>query len=286
MNNKTVIGPNIVELDDLLLLGKEQCPVCESKYILPVRYVYHLSKNEKFLLRYCMQCGSFWNSPAFLRQKEESIAGSSTNDVSHHLNVKDRNMKWAANLFSFLSKETEYSSVLEVGCGIGTALKVASDLGKKALGYDIRSDGIIAGRELYNIPLRDSVWKADTLEEKYDLVLCIHVLEHFMRPLPMIAELATYCSKHESLLFVSLPFISSSAWPQLLMADNTVENNIFRYCGGHYTYFSHEGLRKAFSLHGCQSRFVSIPDTGWSGFLFDFRKKSQSIFCDFTGTFS
>ncbi len=159
--------------------------------------------------------------------------------------------------------------MLEIGCGIGTALHVAAKDGKRVAGYDIDSAAIEKGWELFNIPLFDEIWTSTTSQEAFDLVLSIHVLEHFMKPLPMIHELATYCQRHKSLLFASVPFFTPSQLFSLHTADPRDEKSILRVPVGHYTLFSPQGLQKAFDKYGCKSFFMFTAGT-WGGFLCDF----------------
>ncbi|MCO5287711.1 MAG: class I SAM-dependent methyltransferase [Chitinophagaceae bacterium] len=70
-------------------------------------------------------------------------------------------------------------SVLDVGCGIGTWLKIARDLGvKEVLGID----GSYVDKSLLKIPLENFIEKdlrnPFDLNKKFDLVICLEVAEH------------------------------------------------------------------------------------------------------------
>ena len=270
-----VRGPSLADFDDMFLLGREQCPACGSKYVLPARYVPNSSGKVKFMARCCLSCRSCWNPPGLIGAS--GGGDSSTNSLEHHLAVQERNMGLARNFFGQLSDTINFSSVLEIGCGIGTALRVAASMGKKVRGYDIDRQAIEKGRALFDIDLKDEEWKSDTLTEKYDLILCIQTLEHFIQPLPMVHELATYARAMRSIIFVSVPFFEKNVWEDLLCPHpHKSETNILRYAPEHATLFSRDALKNAFVKYGCKCYWFLRENT-WKGLLCDFRESASGL---------
>ena len=273
------VGVTPEQFDNAFLLGKERCPACDGPYVVPVRYVFPLELNRRVLLRHCLDCRSFWNPPMLVGEEEPETV-SSVNALGFHLDVQERNIGMARNLFAQLKEMADFSSVLEIGCGIGTALSVAASMGMKVLGYDINNQAIDKGKELYGIDLRAEHWTSESVSERYDLVLCISTLEHFSKPLPMIRELAAYARRMRSLLFISVPCIMQKHWPLLMHADPRQKTSLFRHVSGHFTHFSPEALRNACAGHGCRTRYVPPhpdPPQSWNGTLFDFRDEAERL---------
>ena len=264
-----ICGISLEDFDDRFLLGREICPVCKSPYVTPVRYISPQGLPRRYLLRGCLECHSFWNSPS----PWNAVAPVAEQPVIYrapptwHISVAERNHLWAAQLFSVLASIKSFSSVLEIGCGIGSALHVAAQLGKSVLGYDINLDAVEYGREKFGISLQAELWDQHSISEKYDLILCISTLEHFTEPLQMLHELASYCKKNGSILFISVPFVEKK---HLLTADPQDIFNPFRLSSAHFTHFSKKGFETAISPYGCKLQWVSA---GWSGYLCDFTKE-------------
>ena len=89
------------------------------------------------------------------------------------------NFKAAEQLLPFVFDLIKPSSVLDVGCGIGTWLKVSKDLGV----YDILGlDGSYVNKDLLKIAkenfLEVDLGNGFVLKREFDLIFCLEVIEH------------------------------------------------------------------------------------------------------------
>ncbi len=116
------------------------------------------------------------------------------------------NYKAANEVLPFVVESFQPTSILDVGCGIGTWLKVAKELGVKEV---IGVDGSYTNRNLLKIDTDEFVEKdlrqSFELKRKFDLVLCLEVAEHL--PKESAENLIT------SLCFHSDTIIFSAAIP-------------------------------------------------------------------------
>jgi SAM-dependent methyltransferase len=114
-------------------------------------------------------------------------------EIVHNLNA-------ASELAPLIISMLKPASVLDIGCGTGTWLKVFSDAGIDVLGID----GDYLDRNLLKIPA-DKFIAADLkvpfdLGRKFDLGLCLEVAEHLPEKTidNLISSISTHC---DSLLF-------------------------------------------------------------------------------------
>lgn len=71
----------------------------------------------------------------------------------------------------------DFSNAIDVGCGLGYTLKVFKNVGKFAVGIDVSSTAIKVCRSQ---GLDVKLGRLENIKEKYDLVFCDGLLEHFL----------------------------------------------------------------------------------------------------------
>ncbi|HEY5326741.1 MAG TPA: class I SAM-dependent methyltransferase [Mucilaginibacter sp.] len=108
---------------------------------------------------------------------------NSVNNFSHLVNYKHdpaiHNFSAAKQVLPFLLKLKPVDSILDIGCGTGTWLAIAKELGVKET---IGVDGVDLSPEDLKIPVdnfikRDLTGSID-LNKKFDMLLCLEVAEH------------------------------------------------------------------------------------------------------------
>ncbi len=247
--------------------GDDKCPVCESPYVVPTRLLKSYDKTSFYILKYCMKCSSFSNLPpevsmTDLKEKNENIY------LDWHLEVMERNKSYSRELLKSLRAEIDFNSILEIGCGIGTFLNEAKEQGYGVLGFDLDKKSIDYGKKKYDIPIYARNFSADSVKEKYQLVVCISTLEHLRSPRSLIKGIANYCKKHGSSAFVFVPFFTDKKWTYLINPDSEEKGNPFTNNDEHIIHFSKSGFLKAFSDFGLRRYTELIPEKGWRGMLF------------------
>ena len=84
--------------------------------------------------------------------------------------------------------------VLDVGCGFGEILKELNKYKFKTLGIDINQECLNSSRKFSDVKLL-SVYDLDEITEKFDYVVCSHVLEHCDNPIHAIKNLLKVSKK-------------------------------------------------------------------------------------------
>ena len=83
------------------------------------------------------------------------------------------------NEFSFLTKEKKLK-IFEIGCGDGALMKWFKDQDHEVSGVDINQfsiNNLIS--EGFNVKKANILNNLQYMDDKYDLIICMDVLEHF-----------------------------------------------------------------------------------------------------------
>ncbi len=188
----------------------ENCLVCHSNDIELISDV-KVSNGVTYLATsLCRQCGHVfrnirpteaWFMKAFdIRHAEQQAAG--INPINPVIE-EDRFKRYHA-IGSFFTKEyPNVKRALDVGCGPGSGLKAWEEVGLTAKGIDADES-----RASYALKLGLDVfvgrWQDFHTEELFDVVTCVHSLEHFYDPEVFLKEIARL-AKPDGLLYVEVP---------------------------------------------------------------------------------
>ena len=239
----------------------QKCPVCMHHNLIPVREVPTARTARNIVLYYCTVCRSFCNPSGYVEDEAQLKA-----DLDWNIGKAERNTAWAKDLFNkILLYKPDIKTVLEVGCGIGTALKVANeDFGLNVVGYDTNKKAVNWGRDNYSLSLHSELWRSE-VSPPSDLTLCLSVLEHIEQPRPLIHELCKHTKVSRGLLFISVPFLEPYKWHFIDNPDPTRKSTPFFDNDVHITHFSWNGLFNAIKDEGLSCR--AFRAGGWNGLL-------------------
>ncbi len=253
--------------------AESNCPVCDSQFTVYLRDVRANVLNRDIPLYYCMDCGSLNNSVGYMEDDDKQ-----RRDANWHLDVRERNEGWARNFLAAVKhKFPDIKSILEIGCGTGTLLNIAQkEYGMKVLGYDTNKHAIELGKQTYpDIPMVCDMWDQDTNSKKYDLIISISTFEHLAKPRQLFGEIADYCSRHGSAVYISVPYFERESWPELLQEDTASEPGTFLYLADvHVTHFTKRGLVTMAGQFGAKS--VSFFPRGWRGHWIEFKDRDMA----------
>lgn len=172
-------------------------------------------------------------------------------DLAGHLNFT----KWYYEEkidYALAKCELSEGRVLEIGCGLGGALRLFSDKGWKAVGVEpdpiqARYASITLGLSGVRQGLLDDTF---SLDEKVDLVFSNHAFEHFA-DLAAVMRAVTRVLKPGGYIFTAVPtyYRNRSRLSKLWMNS------------GHYSLFTHRSLNQLFARYGLQE--VCHTYRGW-----------------------
>ena len=106
-------------------------------------------------------------------------------------------------IFEFLKSVANPKKVLEVGCGAGGILSRYADIGCEVLGIDFDENYLEAARK-NSIPVKCGSIEQLSYNEKYDLIILSHVLEHIKYPFDFLTKLSNHLTD-EGVLYIEVP---------------------------------------------------------------------------------
>jgi SAM-dependent methyltransferase len=184
--------------------------------------------------------------------------------LSWHKTVHDRNAHWSEELLVNLSKVGVLPPhIIEIGCGIGTFLKIAKEHGIDGTGYDSDFEAVSYGRTQFGLDLRSELWTFDKAHiVDNSLFVSISMLEHIHFPRQLIKDMVAYMKLTSGKIFISVPFANPPQWSYFLKGSipGGAPANV------HVTHFSEKGFRMVFKEFGA-TNFTKIISGGWIGYL-------------------
>jgi FkbM family methyltransferase len=239
----------------------EKCVVCNSPYVSFVKKLPN-KQNQDVDLFYCMECESFF-SPF-------SVPNKVSSQLEWHKSILDRNLRWATDLLTNIQQKTSIDGpIIDIGCGIGSLLLAAKQIGLEGIGFDIDEESCIYGSTKYNLKLIGTHWERKN-SPQCGLITCISVLEHIHYPRPLIKDLVNVAKENMCSLYISVPFLNRDWW-KFLLTDNLTQGHIFEYPHVHITHFSSKGLETVCREFGAKSfEPLKVAGGGWFGFLVSF----------------
>lgn len=100
----------------------------------------------------------------------------------------ERQRRTGSKVWDFVTQLRTPKTVLEVGCGAGGILSVFQDRGSEVLGLDY-DEIYLAEARRHEIPVVKGPIETFASENKFDLIILCHVLEHLVNPVQLLKEL-------------------------------------------------------------------------------------------------
>jgi SAM-dependent methyltransferase len=134
--------------------------------------------------------------------------------------------------------------LLDVGCGIGTELRVARDRGWQATGIELAAASLCVARDQGLDVIGEPLGQVPLPPASFDLVTVNHALEHIPRVRPVLEEVRRVL-KPGGLLFVSVPNLG--AWQHRLRLGRL---GGLAFSDDHYLFFTPASLQRLLAGDG------------------------------------
>jgi len=250
-------------------ISDNPCTICGEYQMHLVKYFKSKrTLNNLWPLFFCLNCESVITESLY-KEDEAQLK----RDLDWNISVADRNRTYLKSLVQLLrANKIKINNILEVGCGIGTALhELKNKYNCNVFGFDVNNHAIEYGTEHYKLDkLNKTLFTKDTeVNSKIDLVICISVLEHIKYPNDLFSEIAKYCKKHKCPAFISVPFLDADRWNHFYPENINKKPNFLRACDVHISYFSTKAFVNMAIENGC-TYYNRIQARAWVGYILKF----------------
>lgn len=204
--------------------------------------------NYTHIVRICEKCGFVYVSPTIAENELAdyyaymSLYDMSLYEFTEHNSLSQRINRYQ-RIFKFINgyiKKTqqELSSVLDIGCSTGYLLSLFKKNGYKVLGIDPSSKCKEIALQEYGVNIRTGTLDTIPIQnEKYDVIILSHVLEHIVDLSFFILKLKSILSP-KGIIYIEVPDVQNINLP-------------FGYFSfEHVNYFSKSSLKNLMAKNG------------------------------------
>ncbi len=231
MNNQPVCP----ESEAIQLIDMPGVPV-HCNVLWPTRAAALAAPRGDIRLTYLPACGHTYN-PAFDPSLMEY-----TQEYENSLHFSPRFQEYATALAEGLVEKYDLrdKDIVEIGAGKGDFLIMLCALsGNRGWGYDpsyVPEPGYIAP----NVTFVEDFYTEKYLDQRADLIVCRHVLEHIPDPDAFIAQVRRAVGEQQSVVFFEVP---NALWT---LQRGGIWDVIYEHC----SYYSPSSLAHLFERHG------------------------------------
>lgn len=188
--------------------------ICQANNYIISNYIL---KDKKFAVIQCKNCGLSRTWPKPIQIEESSSFYDGQDDFADRFEQLDLWKKFIARSLKNIKRIKPNGKLLEIGCNMGIFIKEAIKEGYDAYGYDISARAVNFGIEKLQLAGRLKPGILDDVirkNERYDIVVYIHVLEHID---DIVAELnnAQKVLNPQGLVAIEVPNYKSF-WPAII----------------------------------------------------------------------
>ena len=233
------------------MLERINCPICDRDDTAL------LFEKDSLPVVICKQCRLRYVNPRVDRQTLETAYTETYYPPDKVERIHTGSMEWLQMTERLTELEKHHPSkgqLLDVGCGIGTFLHLASEQGWESHGIDPSKSGITFAQEKYKLNVRCGyIFDADFPSAYFDAITLYHVLEHISELNPFLSELRRVLKPKTGTLVIEVPNGESlqsrrqrADWPYVHPHD-------------HLYYFSAYSLPRLLQKHGFRDITIGKP---------------------------
>ena len=196
-------------------LNRKLCPLCEAEANENniVDIVENIWENNKNVYE-CSNCKLYFiDEPS--QSEIEFLYNSDFYARNNNIIYKfiDAKMKYARalNRFNYIKKfikKTDNLNVLEIGASDGLLLSIFKKENFNVFGYELNENARKDALKKYDIKMKDDFLKDKNIDEnKYNIVIMSHILEHFTNPKYILNSVHNFIGGGvNDILFIEVPY--------------------------------------------------------------------------------
>ncbi|RLE38948.1 hypothetical protein DRJ17_02520 [Candidatus Woesearchaeota archaeon] len=188
-----------------------KCVLCNSEKSILLK-----TGNKKINNFICKKCGLVYVWPTVNENRIFSYYKNGHYDSSHNVKIRFSKKRLegiflGANdkynyIYKYIKKHIKNKTVLEIGCATGHILNIFKLKGFDVLGVEPSEKLAEFAKINYNVNVVNDMFENVKINKSYDLVLCLHTLEHVINPRRFLLKINKLMSNN-SILFIEVPNI-------------------------------------------------------------------------------
>ncbi len=219
-----------------------KCPICSSGdtklKIVSKDYLFLKGKSDEFSVYLCNDCHNGFSFPFLTNAELNRHYPDNYNCFSSHKGFLGRIQRIKSlNDVRVIEKflKSTGNELFEIGSGSGFFLSLIAEKGFKASGLEPSLSGVKYAKDNFGIDLNNCFFEEFASENKYDMVIAFHVLEHFTDPVSALVKMRSLL-KEDGFLYLKVPRLDS--WAAKLYGKFWHGYDLPR----HRTHFTKKGL--------------------------------------------
>ncbi len=227
-----------------------KCPICGAEnYELLIKskdYLVLKGESNDFSVYFCRDCRNGFSFPFMTNDELSKYYPEDYNCFRRHKGLAGviQRIK-SQNDVRIIKKHLKNSGkeVFEIGSGSGFFLSLLAEKGIKVTGMEPSAAGVKYAKENFGIDLENCFFEDFVSNDKYDMIIAFHVLEHFNDPVSAINKMRTHL-KDGGYLYLKIPRLDS--WASRLYGKFWHGYDLPR----HRVHFSKTGLKDLLKREG------------------------------------
>jgi SAM-dependent methyltransferase len=229
-----------------------ECPICSTPNAYQLRFIKLLgARTGKYNPMYfCKECYSFFQRPDY-HEDDKMLEG----DLQWHLARREYYRNHSERILNQVTKLSPNArTLLDIGCGIGTSILKATELGLTAQGIEPNPYAVRYAKDNLSLNLIPGYFSADLFNAKFDIIIVDNVLEHVPVPRTFIRDVFAILNRG-GILFLAVPGRSGGFLRVLysLLFPNS-KFNMFVDNDVHINHFSRKSILRIIEPYGATLR--------------------------------
>jgi SAM-dependent methyltransferase len=222
------------------------CPICTSSESRKIWALKGSRTGNYSPLYYCPKCNFYYQRPDF-HEDDKTLRSDLHWHIEQIPRIRDDSKK---SLELILKYHPSAKNLLDIGCGIGTTLCIASDLGLKVQGIEPNPHAVKYAKE--NLPFKfvEGYFGPGSVSCTFDIIILDMVLEHVPELRALIKEIFKALNPG-GILFLSVPNRKGGILRILYsMINRSGYKSLFSDNDVHINHFSRKSIDILLEQHG------------------------------------
>lgn len=234
-----------------------QCPICDASRSYKICNLRGSRTGLMNPLYFCLRCNYYYQRPNY-QENNDTLRG----DLRWHIEQIDEGTRRTRNYLNRISKyHPNAETFLDIGCGIGTTLRVGSEFGLEVQGVEPNHYAVEYAKNKMSLDLTEGFFNANMFSMKFDIVFLYMVLEHVSDPKSLIHECLKVLNR-DGILLLAVPKRTGGTLRILYsLLNQRGSKSLFSDNDAHINHFSRKSIERLLMPYHCTILCTLRPGT-------------------------